>query len=96
VSHVGWVLSNEYSRTPTEDIETSTSTRAALARQLAWMPGITLAILCYLIAACPACVGFLISLIIVYHATFAVNSINHLFGSRDTPRRTTAEQLVRA
>jgi len=88
-SHVGWILSNEYSRTPSEDIPDF-----ARYPELRWLdnwhmvPGIVLAVACYLLGGMPCLVwGFLISLLFVYHATFAVNSINHLFGTRryDTP-----------
>ncbi|NBO91452.1 MAG: acyl-CoA desaturase [Planctomycetia bacterium] len=83
-SHVGWILSNEYTETPYEDIPDFSR-----YPELRWIdtfhivPGITLAILCWLIGGMPGLVyGFLLSTITLYHTTFSVNSLNHLFGSR--------------
>jgi stearoyl-CoA desaturase (Delta-9 desaturase) len=83
-SHVGWIMSNEYAKTPEEDIPDF-----ARYPELRWLdtwhvvPGIVLAVACWLIAGMPGLVyGFLISTLLVYHCTFSVNSLNHLFGSR--------------
>jgi stearoyl-CoA desaturase (delta-9 desaturase) len=83
-SHVGWILSNDHAHTPTEAIQDFH--RYPELRWLDnrhWVPGICLAALCWLIAGIPGLVwGFVVSTILVYHATFTINSLSHLFGNR--------------
>jgi stearoyl-CoA desaturase (Delta-9 desaturase) len=83
-SHVGWILSNEHTRTPHEDIQDfSRFPELRLLDVFHWVPGVLLAVACYLIGGWPGLVyGFLLSTIAVYHVTFAINSLNHLMGSR--------------
>ncbi len=48
-----------------------------------WVPGIALAALCYLLADWSGVVwSFLVGTVLLYHATFLVNSACHLFGTR--------------
>jgi stearoyl-CoA desaturase (delta-9 desaturase) len=83
-SHIGWVLSPSY-----------TETRTELVRDLArypelrwldryhWVPPLVLAGLCLLVGGWGGLVwGFFISTILSHHATFLVNSISHMYGSR--------------
>src|SRR5699024_4955259 len=81
-AHVGWVyrearihpdmgLIKDFSRYP----------------ELCWLdrhqylPGVALAVLCFFIAGWPGLFsGFLLSTVLVYHATFTVNSLNHMLG----------------
>ncbi|MBY0229980.1 MAG: acyl-CoA desaturase [Gemmataceae bacterium] len=83
-AHVGWIMSNEYSKTPDDDIpDFARYPELRFLDAFHWVPGIVLAVASYLIAGMPGLVwGFLVSTLIVYHCTFCVNSINHLFGSR--------------
>ena len=54
-----------------------------------WVPGVLLAVLCFFFgvwtavggAACLVW-GFVVSTVLLYHATFTINSLCHLFGSR--------------
>jgi stearoyl-CoA desaturase (delta-9 desaturase) len=83
-SHVGWILASDHEHT-----------RFGLVRdwlrfpelrwlnRLHWLPGVLLAGLCYLIGDWSGLVwGFFVSTVLVYHATFTVNSLCHLFGGR--------------
>lgn len=83
-SHVGWILSAEHAHTPTEQVPDWT--RYPELRWLDryhWVPGILLAVACFLIGGWSGLVwGFVVSTILVYHATFTINSLSHLFGSR--------------
>jgi stearoyl-CoA desaturase (delta-9 desaturase) len=83
-SHVGWILSEDHVDTPKESIQDFW--RYPELRWLDrnhWIPGVALAVLCYLIAGWSGLVwGFVVSTILVYHATFAINSLTHLFGNR--------------
>ncbi len=83
-SHVGWVLSEEHENTPLEDIQDWA--RYPELRWLDrnhWVPGLVLAVACFLIAGWPGLVcGFVLSTVLLYHGTFTINSLSHLIGSR--------------
>jgi stearoyl-CoA desaturase (delta-9 desaturase) len=83
-SHVGWILSSEH--VSTLDDKIPDFVRYPEIRWLDrnhWVPGIVLAVLCWLIGGWSGLVwGFVVSTILVYHATFTINSLSHLFGSR--------------
>jgi stearoyl-CoA desaturase (delta-9 desaturase) len=83
-SHVGWILSSEHSHTPEDRIKDLTEyPELRWLDRWHWVPGITLAVLCYVIGGWSGLVwGFVVSTILVYHATFTINSLSHLFGSR--------------
>jgi stearoyl-CoA desaturase (delta-9 desaturase) len=83
-SHVGWVLSSEHVETPWESIpDWSRYPELRWLDRNHWIPGLSLAGLCWLLAGWSGLVwGFVVSTILVYHATFTINSLSHLFGSR--------------
>jgi stearoyl-CoA desaturase (delta-9 desaturase) len=83
-SHVGWVLSANYA-----------NTNHALVRDLArypelrvldrhdWIGPWSLAIVCYLIGGWSGLVvGFFVSTIVLWHVTFTINSLAHIWGRR--------------
>ncbi len=83
-SHVGWVLSDEY-----EEYDPNGVKDLAKFPELVWLdkwifiPPVTAAVLCFLIGGWSGLVvGFFISTVILYHTTFAINSLCHMFGSR--------------
>jgi stearoyl-CoA desaturase (delta-9 desaturase) len=83
-SHVGWVLSPEY-----EEYDSAVVKDLAKYPELVWLdkyifiPPVTFAVLCFLIHGWMGLVvGFFISTVILYHTTFAINSLCHMFGSR--------------
>jgi stearoyl-CoA desaturase (delta-9 desaturase) len=48
-----------------------------------WIPGIALAVLCFAIGGWSCLVvSFFISTVILYHCTFFINSLAHVFGKR--------------
>lgn len=88
-SHVGWILSNEHD-----------SYDAKLVADLAkfpeirfldrhhWLPTVLFAVATLLCFGPAGFVwGFLVSTVVLYHCTFAINSLAHIAGSRrfDTP-----------
>lgn len=89
-SHVGWVLSNEHAHTPDEQIpDLNRYPELKWLDRFHWVPGIVLGVACFLIGYLTgvggwSCLvwGFVVSTILVYHATFTINSLSHLFGSR--------------
>ncbi len=100
-SHIGWILCPKYHRTPTEVIEDFHQ-----FPELRWLqkyhlvPPIMLASVCYWVGGPSALVGgFLLSTVILFHGTFIVNSLTHVYGSRryetdDTSRNSFLIALV--
>jgi len=88
-SHVGWIMVEDHAHTPfdlIQDYEKYPELRW-IDRHY-WLPGVALAVLCLLIGGWSGLVwGFVVSTVAVYHVTFAINSLTHLFGNRryDTP-----------
>ncbi|MGI8723982.1 MAG: acyl-CoA desaturase [Methyloceanibacter sp.] len=83
-SHVGWVFARRHDTYDPSKV-------ADLARypELRWLhkfellPAIILALLCFLAAGWPGLiVGFFWSTVLVYHATFCINSLAHVSGSK--------------
>ena len=83
-SHVGWIFARQHDATDLAKV-------ADLARypELLWLhrfeqvPAVVLAILCFLIAGWPGLiVGFFWSTVLLYHATFCINSLAHVRGRK--------------
>jgi len=83
-SHLGWIFERKHDATDLVKV-------ADLARypELMWLhryelvPAIALAVLCFLIGGWPGLVvGFFWSTVLVYHATFCINSLAHVKGRK--------------
>jgi stearoyl-CoA desaturase (Delta-9 desaturase) len=83
-SHLGWIFVRRHAKTDLVKI-------ADFARypELTWLhrfelvPAVGLAVLCWLIAGWPGLVvGFFWSTVLVYHATFCINSLAHVHGRK--------------
>jgi stearoyl-CoA desaturase (delta-9 desaturase) len=83
-SHVGWVFARRHDTTDMAKV-------ADLARypELVWLhrwelaPAVALASLCFLVDGWPGLVvGYLWSTVLVYHATFSINSLAHVRGQQ--------------
>jgi stearoyl-CoA desaturase (delta-9 desaturase) len=83
-SHLGWLFARRHDATDLVKV-------ADLARypELMWLhkhelvPAIVLAVLCFLVGGWPGLVvGFFWSTVLVYHATFCINSLAHVLGSK--------------
>jgi stearoyl-CoA desaturase (delta-9 desaturase) len=82
-SHFGWIFARSSDTTDLVKI-------ADFARypELMWLhkyelvPPFALALLCYAIGGWPGLVGFFWSTVLVYHATFCINSLAHVRGRR--------------
>jgi stearoyl-CoA desaturase (delta-9 desaturase) len=83
-SHMGWILAPESDHTRWPEVRDWV--RYPELRWLNrnhWMPGIFLAVLCFLIGGWSSLVwGFFVSTVLLYHAVFTVNSLCHIFGKR--------------
>jgi stearoyl-CoA desaturase (delta-9 desaturase) len=89
-SHVGWVLSKEY-----EEYDSNVVRDLNKFPELVWLdkyifiPPVAAALFCFIVghfwlgnAWMGLVVGFFISTVILYHTTFSINSLCHMFGSR--------------
>jgi stearoyl-CoA desaturase (delta-9 desaturase) len=88
-SHAGWVLSNEhdeYDPTDISDFQKFPELRWLTRHH--WVPTLSMAVLCYLLGGWNGLAwAYLVPTVLLYHCTFAINSIAHIFGTRrfDTP-----------
>jgi stearoyl-CoA desaturase (delta-9 desaturase) len=83
-SHVGWILSTE-----TEDTDYSRISDLARYPELRWLnnwhlvPPVALAVGLWLVGGWPALVwGFFVSTTLLWHGTFTINSLSHIWGKR--------------
>ncbi len=83
-SHVGWIFDRQHDGTDLVKIDDF-----ARYPELMWLhryelvPAVVLAVLCFLIAGWPGLiVGFFWSTVLVYHATFCINSLAHVSGRK--------------
>jgi stearoyl-CoA desaturase (delta-9 desaturase) len=83
-SHVGWILSRKY-----EDIDSKRIRDFAKYPELAWLdrfwwlPPATLAAVLFAVGGWFALVwGFFVSTTLLWHGTFTINSLSHMFGTR--------------
>jgi stearoyl-CoA desaturase (delta-9 desaturase) len=83
-AHVGWILSPRYDATDWDRIPD-----LAKYPELRWInthflvPPVTLAVMLSLIGGASWLVwGFFVSTVLLWHATFTINSLSHVFGSR--------------
>ena len=89
-SHAGWVLSPEYDEYDPQAVrDLSKFPELVWLDKLIFIPPIAAAVFCLLVghfwfgnAMMGLVVGFLFSTVILYHTTFAINSLCHMFGSR--------------
>jgi stearoyl-CoA desaturase (delta-9 desaturase) len=83
-SHIGWIFDPR--NDPTDLVKVEDLTRYPELRWLhkyETLPAVALAVLCFLAAGWPGLVvGFCWSTVAVYHATFCINSLAHVHGSR--------------
>jgi len=81
-AHVGWVY-RDARASPDMDLiqDFSKYPEIRWIERHKYLPGLGLAALCFLIGGWAGLVsGFLLSTVLVYHATFTVNSLNHMIG----------------
>lgn len=83
-SHVGWIFYRQHDATDLTKVSDF-----AVYPELMWLhrlevlPAIVVAALCFLIAGWPGLVvGFFWSTVLVYHATFCINSLAHAHGRK--------------
>jgi stearoyl-CoA desaturase (delta-9 desaturase) len=100
-SHVGWILSTRYKRTDLTAIKDFASyPELRFLDRFWWLGPLLLAGGCYLIGGWGGLIiGFFLSTVLLWHATFLVNSAAHLIGRRrfatpDTSRNSAVIALI--
>jgi stearoyl-CoA desaturase (Delta-9 desaturase) len=83
-SHVGWILAEDWEETQYDRIPDM-----ARYPELRWLnehylvPPVALATLLFLVGGLPWLVwGFFVSTTVLWHSTFTINSLSHVFGNR--------------
>ena len=83
-SHVGWIFYRRHDATDLVKVSDFASYPELMwLHKLEVLPVIVLGALCFLVAGWPGLVvGFLWSTVLLYHATFCINSLAHVRGSK--------------
>ncbi len=100
-SHMGWIMCRKYQPAPIDQIKDF-----AKYPELRWLdryhyvPPTVLGVACFLAGGWSALVvGFFLSTVVLWHCTYVINSLTHLFGRRryvttDTSRNSFALALI--
>lgn len=83
-SHLGWILCDKYNATPEDRIKDFAKyPELRFLNKFDWIGPWALGIACYLIGGWSGLlIGFFLSTVFVWHATFLVNSLAHVMGRR--------------
>jgi stearoyl-CoA desaturase (delta-9 desaturase) len=85
-SHLGWILSDEWTATDltmVTDLARYPELRVLNRKGIRMLPAAALAVAFALIGGAHALVwGFLVSTVLLWHGSFSINSLAHLFGSQ--------------
>src|SRR4051794_2156052 len=85
-SHMGWILGDSWSGTESgmvSDLRKFPELRALNHPAIELLPTVALALGFLLIGGMPALVwGFMVSTVLLWHGSFSINSLSHLFGRR--------------
>jgi stearoyl-CoA desaturase (delta-9 desaturase) len=89
-SHVGWIMDDKNDKTQWDVVpDWMKYPELVWLNRLHWVPGIVLGAVCfglsYLLGGTGwggVAVGFILSTVLLYHMTFMINSLAHVFGSR--------------
>jgi len=94
-AHTGWLLCRRHVRTPLEVVpDLSSEPELRWLDHFHWLPPLSLAAALYMVGRAQLLVwGFVVSTVLLYHLTFAVNSLGHRFGSQRFPGRDRSRNL---
>ncbi|HEY3499524.1 MAG TPA: acyl-CoA desaturase [Polyangiaceae bacterium] len=83
-AHVGWVFDPKHDETDLSNVADLTRfPELRLLERFAWVPLVGFALLCFAVAGVAGLVwGFVVSTLALNHATFLVNSLGHVWGTR--------------
>jgi stearoyl-CoA desaturase (Delta-9 desaturase) len=84
-AHVGWILSDQHNVTEWDrvrDFATYPELRLINTPLVNLLPGILLSVILFLVGGAHALLwGFFVSTVLLWHGTFTINSLTHVFGS---------------
>jgi len=83
-SHLGWIFDRKHDKTDlTKVADLARYPELMLLHKVELLPAVALAALCFVIGGWSGlAVGFIWSTVLTYHATFCINSLAHVRGSR--------------
>ena len=83
-AHVGWILSTEHDDyDPRRVADFGRYPELRWLDRHHWVPAVAFAVCVWAVGGFPAFVwGYLLSTVLLYHATFAINSVAHIWGTR--------------
>jgi stearoyl-CoA desaturase (delta-9 desaturase) len=85
-SHLGWILSPAWNDTAEErvaDLARFPELRFLNRTEISLLPAVALAVACALIGGVHGLVwGFFVSTVLLWHGSFSINSLSHLFGRK--------------
>ncbi|XXF77018.1 fatty acid desaturase [Myxococcaceae bacterium GXIMD 01537] len=83
-SHAGWILCEKYNETKYDAIKDfARFPELRWLNRFYWVPGVALAVALFFIGGFSLLVwGFFVSTTLLYHGTFTINSLSHVFGKR--------------
>jgi stearoyl-CoA desaturase (delta-9 desaturase) len=85
-SHIGWVIGSDWNETDlamVADLTRYPELRFLNKTVLDVVPTVALALAFLLIGGAPALIwGFMVSTVLLWHGSFSINSLSHLFGRR--------------
>jgi stearoyl-CoA desaturase (delta-9 desaturase) len=83
-AHQGWIFQRRNEATPIEGIrDFAKYPELVWLNEHHWVPPLVLAVLCYVIGGLPGLVwGFAVSTTLLWHATYTINSLMHVWGTR--------------
>jgi stearoyl-CoA desaturase (delta-9 desaturase) len=94
-AHAGWLLCRKHVRAPLEAVpDLAREPELAWLERFHWLPPLTLAAALFMAGGAEWLVwGFCVSTVLLYHLTFAVNSLGHRFGEQRFPGRDQSRNL---
>jgi stearoyl-CoA desaturase (Delta-9 desaturase) len=94
-AHAGWLLCRKHMRTPLEAVrDLERAPELAWLERFHWLPPLSLAAVLFAAGGAEWLVwGFCVSTVLLYHLTFAVNSLGHRFGHQRFPGRDQSRNL---
>jgi len=88
-SHVGWILGDQWNATDLDmvpDLAKFPELRFLNRPSIQLLPAAVLAVACFLLGGVHGLVwGFFVSTVMLWHGSFTINSLSHMFGRRRYP-----------
>jgi stearoyl-CoA desaturase (delta-9 desaturase) len=83
-AHIGWIMSGKYNKTDYDNIaDFAKYPELVWLNEHDWVPPWLLGVFCFLVAGWAGLVvGFFTSTVLLWHITFSVNSVAHVWGKR--------------